>query len=90
MAKPININCRKQIPTLKIKELERVYKKLGFVEDEQKHRHLIFRDKNGKQLILMKGQKDIPSGTLNQIITEMAKETGKTKKEIIEFIMRNK
>ncbi len=87
MPKPKTVN---RLPVLKTKELERVYKRLGFKCDEQRHAHIIFKNPKGKKVVLKKGNKDIDPRLLLKIIEEIAQKTGKTKEEIIDFIMNNK
>jgi predicted RNA binding protein YcfA (HicA-like mRNA interferase family) len=87
MPKPKTVN---KLPVLKTKELERVYKRLGFKCDEKKHAHIILKNPKGKKVVLKKGNKDVKPLLLKTIIEEIAQKTGKTEKEIIEFIMNNK
>lgn len=87
MAKPFG---GRKPSTLKTKELERIYKKLGFEKDAGRHKHIIFRDKKGNEIILSKGNKIHSSKLVEIIIKEVAEKTGKTKQEVLEFFMKNK
>jgi len=91
MARPkrINIKSVKQMPIITNKELQRVYEKLGFKKDENKHRHIVFKNGN-KKVILRKGQHDITPNLLKAIIKELSIASGKPEKEIMEFILKNK
>lgn len=87
MAKPFN---SKKPCTLRTEQLKRIYNKLGFEEDNGRHKHIVFRNKEGKEIILKKGNKIISSQFVEIIIKEIAEKTGKTKEEILEFFMKNK
>jgi predicted RNA binding protein YcfA (HicA-like mRNA interferase family) len=87
MAKPFN---GRKPSTLRPEQLERIYNKLGFEKEKGNHRHIVFRDSHGREIILKKGNKVVSSKFVEIIIKEVAEKTGKTKQEVLEFFMRNK
>lgn len=87
MAKP---KIGNKLPVIKTRQLENIYKGLGFCSDEKKHSHIIFTNPKGKKAVLIKGNKDINPRLLKTIIKEISQKTGKSEKEITEFIMNHK
>lgn len=87
MAKPFN---GRKPSTLRPEQVRRIYNKLGFEEDKGNHRHIVFRNKLGQEIILQKGNKVLSSQFVEIIIKEIAEKTGKTKQEVLEFFMKNK
>lgn len=87
MAKPFS---GKKPSTLRTEQLKRIYNKLGFEEDKGRHKHIVFKDSHGREIILQKGNKIISSNFVEIIIKEIAEKTGKTRQEVLEFFMKNK
>jgi hypothetical protein len=82
----------KKLPTSSTNEFQRVFKKLGFSPDNKgKHtRHIVFRNLQGKELVLVKGNKKISAVTVLKKIKEISEKTGKSEKEVIEFFFKNR
>lgn len=88
--KPIGNIKKNSLPTFKTKELERIYKKLGFKVLEEKHRHIKLRDSQGREIILIKGNKDISKPLLNIIIKEVSEKLSLPKEKVIELFLKYK
>jgi len=87
MAKPFG---GKKPSTLRTEELKRIYEKLGFQKTDGNHKHIIYKNHLGQEMILIKGKKILSSNFVEIIIKEVAQKTGKTKQEVLEFFMKNK
>ena len=88
MAKPINYNGK--LPGFNTTEVKRVFEKLGFKSDESNHKHIKLIDSKGKEVILIKGNKDINPYLLKQIIKEVSEKLEITKEEVIEKFIKYK
>ncbi|MDP2951511.1 MAG: type II toxin-antitoxin system HicA family toxin [bacterium] len=62
-----------KLPILKVKQLLKALKKLGFFEHRQRGTsHLIMADQNGKRTTVpVHSNKDIPTGTLKAILRDL-------------------
>jgi len=87
MAKPFS---GKKPSTLRTQELKKIYNKLGFQEDKGNHKHIVFKNSKGQEIILKKGNKILSSNFVKIIIKEVAQKTNKTEQEVLEFFMKNK
>jgi len=88
MAKPRNIKGK--LPGFNTTEVKRVFNKLGFKSDESNHKHIKLIDSKGREIILIKGNKDINPYLLKQIIKEVAEKLDITKEEVIEKFLKYK
>ena len=88
MAKPINPKAK--LPGFNTTEVKRVFNKLGFKHSEGNQKHIKYVDSKGREVILIKGNKDINPYLLKQIIKEVSEKLGITKEELIEKFIKYK
>ena len=60
------------VPSVKAKDFIKVIKKLGFYLDRQKGSHAIYKDDKGRRVVVpIHSGKDLKTGTLNGMITDL-------------------
>ena len=71
-----------KLPVLKTKEVERILLKLGFTPKRKRGSHLILERKEKLVVLPVHEGRDLPKGTLNNIL----KEAGIKKKDFLKFL----
>lgn len=77
-----------KLPVVDSKKLLKLLSKLGYLPIRQKGSHIILKKENLKfvHTITVPFHKEIAKGTLNDILTDIAKSNNMKKEEIIEIL----
>ena len=71
-----------RLPSLKPKELIRVFRRLGFVVDHQTGSHVVLRHPDGRRTVIAIHARELKRGTLLGII----KQAGYTSEEFLQWL----